>query len=142
HGAPRPAARTLARRVALPGVHLCAGGDTGSGRGSAARRPRPAHVCLGVGARHAAPLHHTAVATHSSQLRGTLWKPVSSMARRRPSCSAFEPSSSATPGTAPPMARAVAGTRWIALRKTTASADERRRGTHSALPWTKWTTLG
>jgi len=40
-----------------------------------------------------------------------------------------------------PMTCALSGTRWIAFRKTTASAEETMRDTHSALPSMNCTTL-
>src|SRR5436853_290045 len=51
HGTPGRGARALARGVALPGVHLCAGRNAGGSRAGAARRPRPPHVRFGVEAR-------------------------------------------------------------------------------------------
>src|SRR5207244_13209884 len=44
HRAPRPDSRAVARRIALPGVHLRTGGDVGGGRGGVAGGPREPRV--------------------------------------------------------------------------------------------------
>src|SRR6266566_2511572 len=99
---------------------------------------------------------YAAVATHSSQLRGTLFMPVSSIVRCSPSFNALEPSSSGTPGSAPsmnnekrPMSSSASGVISMRTRSTAgrvkpacthnspySSAERNWRATAWALCWT------